>query len=287
MKLILGSAQFGLDYGVTNHGGQVGTGSVQAILSVAREHGISVIDTAVGYGQSEKILGQLDVSSQGFSLSTKIPAGTPAREYERVARASVDRLGVKSLDTLWLHDGRDLLSVNGGQYYEALQALKDASLCRRIGASLYDDSDCARILQRYDLDVIQAPVNLLDQRFISEQLAALFAKTDTSLQARSVFLQGTLLENPKNLPEYFSPWKQNFSDINQTASAYGVGPMRLCFSVFSKAPHIEAAVVGCCEVNQLNDILRANRQSPLAVDVRRFAHSDLDLILPTRWEAVA
>ena len=58
-KLVLGTAQFGLDYGISNKNGQVGIDTVKEILSFSQLVDISLIDTAVLYGDSEKIIGGL------------------------------------------------------------------------------------------------------------------------------------------------------------------------------------------------------------------------------------
>ena len=59
-KLALGTVQFGLDYGVTNYNGQVATREVRNILDYAKDNGIDTLDTASGYGNSEKILGKIE-----------------------------------------------------------------------------------------------------------------------------------------------------------------------------------------------------------------------------------
>jgi aryl-alcohol dehydrogenase-like predicted oxidoreductase len=53
MKLGLGTVQFGLPYGVSNNNGQTPLDEAQRIVEFARSSGISLLDTAMAYGDSE------------------------------------------------------------------------------------------------------------------------------------------------------------------------------------------------------------------------------------------
>lgn len=70
-RIALGTAQFGLDYGISNLGGQTSHSELQAILELASESGIDCLDTAIGYGNSEENLGRAGVDS--FKVVTKFP----------------------------------------------------------------------------------------------------------------------------------------------------------------------------------------------------------------------
>ena len=71
-KLVLGTVQFGLNYGIANTVGQVTVAEVRNILQVAEEAGIDTLDTAVNYGNSEQVLGEVGVKN--FKVITKIPS---------------------------------------------------------------------------------------------------------------------------------------------------------------------------------------------------------------------
>ena len=58
-KLALGTAQFGSKYGITNNRGQVEFKEAEQILKLAKNSNIDLIDTAIGYGNSEKVLGKI------------------------------------------------------------------------------------------------------------------------------------------------------------------------------------------------------------------------------------
>ena len=56
-KIVLGTAQFGLKYGINNKTGLVDECSLNSILNYAINSGIQLIDTAYNYGNSEERLG--------------------------------------------------------------------------------------------------------------------------------------------------------------------------------------------------------------------------------------
>ena len=95
-RLALGTAQFGLSYGVANRGGQVDSRAVSAILARAAAAGVDTLDTAVSYGESEAVLGRAGV--RGWKVVTKLPGLPPdvrdvAAWVDGQVRGSLDRLG--------------------------------------------------------------------------------------------------------------------------------------------------------------------------------------------------
>ena len=72
--LVLGTVQFGLQYGV-NSAGRPSPEAVKNILSEAAKGGISTLDTSSAYGNSEEILGTCITSGEDFKIVSKYPKG--------------------------------------------------------------------------------------------------------------------------------------------------------------------------------------------------------------------
>ena len=51
MRIAIGTAQFGLPYGIANKTGQVGQEEIKEILNLARLNHIDNLDTAISYGE--------------------------------------------------------------------------------------------------------------------------------------------------------------------------------------------------------------------------------------------
>ena len=103
MSIALGTVQFGMDYGVTNHDGQVTIGEVKNILDYAKVSEIDTLDTASGYGNSEQILGKIGVENyQIITKTTSLKEGV-----DKVINGfyqSLDNLNQKAVDGLLIHD---------------------------------------------------------------------------------------------------------------------------------------------------------------------------------------
>jgi aryl-alcohol dehydrogenase-like predicted oxidoreductase len=115
-KLALGTVQFGLNYGVANKFGIVEPSEVKKIFLLAKKSKINLIDTAIGYGQSEKIIGKIGILD--FNFISKLPTIPPNCSdvdtwVEYNVKNSLLRLGVKSLYGLLLHKPKDLLGSSG------------------------------------------------------------------------------------------------------------------------------------------------------------------------------
>ncbi|WEI22834.1 aldo/keto reductase [Acinetobacter bereziniae] len=125
MKLELGTVQFGLDYGVNNVSGRISDIEARNIIDYAYENSILTLDTAMAYGQSEEVLGNLDVSK--FKVISKIGAVGPENvksTVENMIQSSTERLRVNKLYGLLLHRPDDLHSLYGNELYETLWKLK-------------------------------------------------------------------------------------------------------------------------------------------------------------------
>ena len=71
-SLCIGTAQFGLNYGVTNKKGIVSIEDVQKIIDKAYNSGVTYLDTAQAYGKSEEVLGKTIRKNQKFKIISKI-----------------------------------------------------------------------------------------------------------------------------------------------------------------------------------------------------------------------
>ena len=139
-KIALGTAQFGLPYGISNVNGQVERTEIDQILKHARTAGITMLDTAIAYGNSEENIGATD--SEGFKVVTKLPpltgAETSVSQWVRSQiENSLTKLKCNSVYGLLLHNPADLLGVYGDELYASLTLLKAEGLVEKVGISIY------------------------------------------------------------------------------------------------------------------------------------------------------
>lgn len=194
-KLTLGTAQFGLDYGITNGHGKLDQFQVASILSKAQTFGISKIDTAPGYGNAEEKLGLFGVKD--FGIYSKIPRITENASVGKILetiKSSIRKLDVGKLDGLLLHYPWDLLNNNSEILVSAIKEAYLLGLYKKLGISVYDPDEVKKFLEIINFDFIQAPVNIMDRRFCDLDFFNFIKINGLSLHARSIFLQGLLLD---------------------------------------------------------------------------------------------
>ena len=160
-KLVLGTVQFGLQYGV-NSAGRPGEEAVMRILEEAAKGRITTLDTSSAYGNSEEILGRCIPSGEPFRIVSKYPKGdTPVRE---MFESSLRRLRVNRLYGYLLHHFE--VYRNDPGVWEAFMALKESGKVQKIGFSLYSPDELELILKNKDpFDLLQFPYNIFDKKF--------------------------------------------------------------------------------------------------------------------------
>lgn len=259
-RLALGSAQFGLNYGIANQGGKVAADDAAAILSVARSQGLNTIDTAIAYGDSEARLGAMGVSD--WHLVSKLPA-VPEDETDVSAwvfqqvEGSLKRLNVRRLYGLLLHRPEQLLGNQGELIWRALEEVKARGLTSKTGASIYDPEELPKILNRFRLDLVQAPLSILDRRMIDSGWVTKLNGLGIELHTRSCFLQGLLLMHRDNRPEKFHRWQAVWDQFDEWLLRTGHSPLQACLQYVLSIPEVSKVVVGVDSLTQLREILLA------------------------------
>ena len=278
-KLALGTAQFGLDYGVTNSEGKVQVEEVELILGCAKENSINTLDTAASYGNSEEVLGSIGISD--FQIITKtIPLKNGVDEVIKHFKQSLTFLNKSSVNGLLIHNINEIEHKNFNTLFKELTELKRQGLVNKIGFSTYTPEQVDFLLKNFDFDLIQVPFNIFDNRLIQGgQLQALNNK-GMEVHARSVFLQGVLLDF-NNLSNYFSPWKKEFSIYQETVKDNGLSLLECALNFVLNIREIDKVLVGVNSKRQLKEIIQAvKRRSNLSA----YPINDINLLNPSLWK---
>lgn len=286
MKLALGTAQFGLDYGVANKLGRVNLEGVKTILDLARSAGIRTLDTATAYGNSEAMLGMAGIA--GFEVITKIPPfpmdalNDIGGWIRKTVSESLTSLKTDSLRGLLLHRPLEQLNEVGDKTYQTLVDLKLQGVVEKIGISIYQPQDLDKLIPRFSFDIIQAPLNILDRRLISSGWLQKLKQNGVEVHTRSAFLQGLLLMNPEERPDYFSSWTQLLNRFDQWRVSQGITALQACLGFLYQLDDIDRIIVGTDSAQQLQEIINIDLQAELAVP-DDLESSDEALINPARW----
>lgn len=289
MKLALGTVQFGLPYGVANRAGQIAMGEATAILVCAREHGIDTLDTAIAYGDSEERLGAIGVGD--WRIISKLPQVPLQTEdvgnwVASCARASLERLQVPNLYGLLLHRPAQLLEPSGDDLFEALRRLKDEGLVRKVGVSVYDPSELASLVNRFPIDLVQAPLNVFDRRLVDSGWLARLSSGGIEVHTRSVFLQGLLLMAPSERPAAFDRWPALWAAYDRWIATNPLTRLEACVRYAVSVPGVSKVIVGVDCMRHLKEIVAA-AVGPAPAAPPGLASDDVDLVNPARWPVLA
>lgn len=291
VKIGLGTAQFGLDYGISNKAGQCPPEEAARILAAAAARNVRLIDTAPGYGNSEAVLGANLPAGHDFEVVTKTPvfAGQEfgaAEKHELRASFSqtLSQLGLASVYGLLVHHADQLLHSGGEALFEEMKALKDQGLVRKVGVSVYTAAQIEQLCERYAIDLIQAPVNIFDQRLVAGGQLRELQRRGIEVHVRSVFLQGLVLMQPHLAPTYFDPIRSRLQEFHAAAHACDTTPMRLALHYVRQLAGIDSMVIGVCSANELSQILDIlDDDFGQDFDYERFAINDEHMINPAYW----
>ena len=285
MKLALGTVQFGLNYGITNLAGCVSEDDVGRILLRAKACNMDTLDTAIAYGKSEEVLGRVGI--QSWKVITKLPAVPDAcpdiKSWVNVQiRQSMERLGVIRIYGLLLHRPIQLLDPLGPALYAALIDIKAQGLVDKIGVSIYEPAELKPLLDRYTVDLVQAPVNILDRRLIETGWAESLRKAGVEVHSRSALLQGLLLMAADTRPAKFSRWADVFDVWDSWQLETGLTPLQACLRYVNECQDLDRVLVGVASVDQLEEIINA-LDGPLPSLPKFEPLKDTRLINPASW----
>lgn len=264
MKLALGTVQFGIHYGLANISGQITSIEAKQILQLAQDSGMNTLDTAIDYGNCEAIIG--DFGLESWKVVTKLPfVPLDSKDLngwvQDQVMESLKRLKQDCLYGVLLHRPQQLLSTRGSDLYAALLSLKTEGLAHKIGISIYDPSELQCLLDAYEFDLIQAPLNILDRRLVDSGWANRLKKAGVEVHTRSVFLQGLLLMPSKARPAKFNAWAPVWQVWDQWLAQMGLNPLEGCLSYANSIAHVDRIVIGVDSLAHLSEIIGANKRN--------------------------
>lgn len=291
MKLALGTVQFGLDYGIANSDGRPSIESVSSILEIAKNSGVDTLDTAISYGDSEAVLG--DAGIKQFETITKLPFIECSKveveqEINNLVEGSLQRLKLERLEGLLLHRPEQLLGDLGNEIYLTLLALRDKGLVNKIGVSIYSPSELEGIFGKFHIDIVQAPLSLIDRRLIETGWLARLSGTGIEVHARSVFLQGLLLMQQDKIPGKFTQWKELILRWHAWLERNkDVSKAQACIGYLKSITEITKIVVGVDTPEQLVELVNAYRSNNIkSLDFPNISCSDERLVHPSNWSSL-
>ena len=285
MKIAIGTAQVGSEYGVANTSGTLLEKEIKKILEKAKHEGVDTIDTASNYGKSEAILGNLNIHN--FNVITKLPAVPKnclnIRNWVAgIIEKSLASLKVKKIYGILFHEPNQLLSEYGDELYRALEEYKNKDIISKVGISIYSPAQLDLIIPKFSIDIVQAPFNLVDRRILNSGWLDKLSAKNIEIHIRSVFLQGLLLIPYNRIPKEFLMWDNVWIKWNNWLTSNNVSAAHACISFVNSFEQINRIIVGVDCLNHFEQIVVAIKKKPLA-DIINIELEDELLINPSNW----
>ena len=278
---------------------------------MAAENDIDLLDTAAAYGESESVLGECLTDSDHFKLVSKLPAfKNPHFTQADIGlinqgfQESLRKLRVNHLYGLMLHNADDLLKPGAEFLYQYLLDLQNQGLVKKIGVSVYYPEQVEKLLEFYQFDLIQLPMNLFDQRFYRQGILEKLKKLNIEIHVRSVLLQGLLMMPLDKIPEKLNlakPYLKNLdalvspllgeTGLRATPKDREGARLSLLLEFIKQTQQVDYAVLGVTSADELKLIIEAfnffgaeNKiQDKAKIDWSKFSIEDESLIVPARW----
>lgn len=273
-KLVLGTVQFGLQYGV-NSAGRPSKEVVKGILAEAAKGGITTLDTSSAYGNSEEILGECIASDESFRIVSKYPKGTtPVRE---MFNSSLKRLKVDHLYGYLLHHFE--VYKSNPKVWDEFVMLKETGKVQKIGFSLYTPEELQIILDnKSSFDLIQVPFNIFDKKFLP--LMKELHEKGVEIHVRSTFLQGLFFKGRDSLPEKLKPMKKYLLELDDFSKRSGLSISEIALNYNLQNPYIDGVLIGVDNVEQLKMNLTSVKDTPINIEIEV---KEQELLNPVNW----
>lgn len=284
MKLAIGTAQFGFKYGICNKNGIVKKKEVKRIIEFCKLKKINSIDTAQGYGKSHKVLGLINLKK--FQVTTKISVtkniGNKNLEEHVVLEINkiLKQLNVRRLYAVLIHNTEPLKNKFGNNFYEVLQKLKKKKKIFKIGVSVYTKKELDFVIKNYSIDIVNLPISVANQEFCQKNYLLKLKKKKIEIHARSIFLQGLLLCNQKNLPKKFKSSKF-FLEWFDWLQLNKYNSLEACLGFIKNIKHINKIIIGVDNIYQLKMIVKTYKKD-IRFKFKKFKQTSI-LKKPSKW----
>lgn len=281
-KLVLGTVQFGINYGINNTSGQVPLDEVCRILNIASEAGIQTLDTSSAYGESERVLGEaLKRSNKPFNIVSKYPKSDIG--VRETFRKSLSLLGIDGLYGYLVHHF-DFYQEHP-ELFDEMTALKQEGKIQKVGFSLYNTEQLQYLLDRkVKFDILQFPYNIFDRQF--EPYMSQLVARGVEIHTRSAFLQGLFFKETNTLSEKLKPLKPYLDSLHNYCQERGITVEQLALGYVLANEKVKGALIGVDNHEQLEANVKVAELQLNAEDIA-YIHDisvkEKILLSPVNW----
>lgn len=286
-KLILGTVQFGLNYGVNNSAGKPSKENIKSILDSAYNSGIQLLDTAEAYGDSQNKIGEYhNNSTNKFNVITKFSSNAEGFSLNIIERVYND-LKILDVDKLYCYMFHSFDDFNKyfEKYRKDLLTLKRDGIINNIGVSLYSNDELESVLKFNEITLVQLPFNLLDNNNKRGNIIKKAKAKGIEIHTRSAFLQGLFFKNTSEFTVKIKPLEPYLNLLNDLCDEdYKMNDLALNYVCNQK--NIDKVLIGVDNVHQLESNILSEKKmitKELTNNIEVIDVKETKLLHPSNW----
>ena len=253
--MILGTVQFGQNYGIANFNTKPVKQNIFRIFEYAVSKGVYHFDTAPSY-KTEHLIGEFIKTNKlqkSVKISSKIPSLKFYKNKKNFILTSIENSIKKSnthIDNFFFHDQKDINFFLDN--LDFIEDIKRNFSIKNIGISLYNLPKNKKFLNLKSRILLQLPINIANFEKNMVQ------KINHKIYARSIFLQGLLLN--KKIKKYLIPNKLVYS--HRTYLNYlrknKISALQLNLSFINSINWISKIIIGVNSIKELEQIFNTS-----------------------------
>ena len=285
MKLVLGTAQFGMQYGINNHDGIPNDEQLKNILLEAQKNQIIHLDTAFDYGDAQQRLGKIDLN--GFKLISKLKGLSSYEDLEKKFIDTLSQLNTDKIYALLFHSPNEL--IKNSLIWSWFKQLKKANPDLKIGYSVYTVGELDILLESGIIpEIIQIPFNIFDNEF--QDRFDRLKELKVEIHVRSVFMQGLFFMELDKLPFRVLGLKNELKKLHEICNKWNVGVSQAALQFVASKKQISGIVIGVDSIDHLNNNIRLFKEpidQPFFDEINKlFLKLDNPLKKTNEWKKV-
>lgn len=287
-KIVLGTAQFSGNYGITKKNSFLAENEAHKILKTLLSKKLKHLDTSIDYENSLSKINSFNFNN--WQITTKMDPKKLDFSSEQNLYLSVENQiklikqnsSIKTIKNLLIRNSNMILTPKGKILYKVLKKIKRNKLIINFGYSIYNFKNLEKIIINFRPDLIQCPYNVFDRRIENIKIKKLLKKKKIKIQARSIFLQGVLLKKIDQLPKFFHKWKKLFLNFENLIKINKLTALSLCFNFVNNNKDIDEILIGVQNNKELKEIFNIELKRKILMS-KELLNPSLKLIDPTKW----
>ena len=288
-KLILGTVQFGLNYGINNTIGKMSEDKVFELLENAYDLGIKTLDTAESYGNAHSVISNFHKQSKKrFNIISKYSSTNFDYPIDLVERIQVhcSNFDINYLEGYMFHSYSDFkMTINNEP--NILDNIKNSGLVKKIGVSVYSNDEIEDLLNFKNINLIQLPFNLFDNEYQRKEILEKAKKRNIEIHTRSAFLQGLFFKDVNTLQKNLLPLKKDLNDLSLLSKKSNIALAELALNYPLSKSYIDKVLIGVDSLEQLKNNIKATEN-----EFDKFIYEKVDciqientkLLNPSNWK---